>query len=919
MRPLFLLFVLVLSIGCAADGGGDDAGGPAPDAAADAVADAVAPRDAAVPSDSVADSVALPDALDAGPGPDVPPDTAPDTAVDVPADVPEDVPLLPLVANGASPYRIVLEPTASPSERTAAEELRAYLAEATGVELPVVEGAPEDGDGPRIVVGAGPIAAALGVAPTAEELGEQGFALATVGEDVVIAGTPGAGTLYGVHRFLEAFVGVRWWAPGVTDVPQTDRLGVPPLDRVERPGFLWRHTSWAWPGADTAFRTRQTQNAGDATADDPWGLQHAHDGRAHSYFTFVSPDEFFDEHPEYFSEIGGVRVRDETQLCLTNPDVLEIVTERMLQRMADRPTVRQHNFSQMDHYNYCTCDRCAAMNAQYGTYGGTQFWFLNQLAERTAAVFPDKQVSTLAYMYTEEPPVGLEMHPNVAVWLCHMYPSCDSHPIATCPRNADYKRRALAWSALTRHLYVWHYTTDFTHYYVPFPNLRGMAANLRFYRDIGVEGVFLQGMGHSGGGGELSLLRPYYLMHLAWDPDRDPDALVDEFLAGYHGAAAPPLRAYLDLLHDEVEREDIHMHLYTNPAQGYLSDTVLAEANRLFDEAEALVADDPERLDRVKVARLPLAYAKFFPRNGYHIECDPAGGAGRVCWLRWSGARSTMGEVRAFVDTLAAHGFRTVREASGDASTMTLLNGIVSLDQRMELLENEHLTVEIVPALAGRALRIVDRASGECVTAYDVRRNLFFPFGGGLEDRTGELFSFFGWVEPAGVVGRGDGWLRVALDTFDGFHLERTYRLAPDAPVLTVTSVLTNPTAEARELRLRNHIELDLGELRATRVRFTDRAGATVDEDMNGVVDGLREGEHFRAERAPAGEWTLSGTKGLAVTQRFDADAIDFTWLYAYPEEDADLELEVWSRRAVVPPGESLTLEHELEIRPVAR
>ncbi len=51
---------------------------------------------------------------------------------------------------------------------------------------------------------------------------------------------------------------------------------------------------------------------------------------------------------------------------------------------------------------------------------------------------------------------------------------------------------------------------DFTHYYNPFPSLRAMAADMRLYRDLGVEGVCLQGMGHAGGGGEFSLLRPWY-------------------------------------------------------------------------------------------------------------------------------------------------------------------------------------------------------------------------------------------------------------------------------------------------------------------------------------------------------------------------------------------------------------------------
>jgi len=470
-----------------------------------------------------------------------------------------------LVKDGASPYSIYVGASASPSEKRAAEELQAHFKACTGIELPIVDTPPE-GEAPMIVLGCGPVAQGLGVAPKAEDLGEQGYVIRTVAPHLVIAGTPAAGTMYGVYDFLETHLGVRWHAPGVTKTPALSELPLPERDGLVTPAFLWRHTSYAWPGRDAAFLAHQRSNHGSGGADHPYGIQHVHDGRAHSYFWYVSPSEFFDEHPEYFSEIGGERQRDETQLCLTNPDVLEITTERMLQRMADGPQYRQHNFSQRDYYDYCECDPCRAMNEQYGTDGGTQFWFVNQLAERTAKVYPDKLIGTLAYMYTEEPPKDLVMHPNVAVWLCHMFPSCDSHPIATCPHDANYKRRAIAWSKICSHLYIWHYCVDFAHYYNPFPNFHAMAQDMRFYKDIRVEGIYLQAMGHSGGGGEFSLLRPYYGMKLLWDPNQDADAVMRDFLQGYYGAAWKPIYQYIKLLQAKVDDDDIHMHLYTNPA-----------------------------------------------------------------------------------------------------------------------------------------------------------------------------------------------------------------------------------------------------------------------------------------------------------------------------------------------------------------
>ena len=40
----------------------------------------------------------------------------------------------------------------------------------------------------------------------------------------------------------------------------------------------------------------------------------------------------------------------------------------------------------------------------------------------------------------------------------------------------------------------------------------------------------------------------------------------------------------------------------------------------LFDQAEAAVQGDPVLLERVRVARMPLTYARVFPRGGYTIE-----------------------------------------------------------------------------------------------------------------------------------------------------------------------------------------------------------------------------------------------------------------------------------------------------------
>jgi hypothetical protein len=813
-----------------------------------------------------------------------------------------------LASGGASEYRLVLEPGASPSEKHAAEEIQSHFKSCVGVELPIIEN-PEDQTAPMIVLGCGPIARKLGVNPKAEELGEQGYLLRTAAPHVVIAGTREVGTLYGAYDFLEQALNVRWWAPDAIQTPLASDVLLPEFDSLEKPEFLWRHLSSCWPDKGD-FRPRMRDNAGSGGPDNPEGLQYSFDGTCHTYYNFINPTEFFDSHPEYFSEIGGVRRKEETQLCLTNPEVLDIVTERMLAEMEKNPNAKQYNFSQMDWYSYCQCPKCAEINAKYETTGGTQFWFVNQLAERIAKVHPDKLIGTLAYMYTEEPPKEMRMHPNVAVWLCHMYPSCDSHSIDSCPLNAEYKRRAKTWATICDHVYIWHYIIDFAHLYVPFPNFRAMAKDMKFYKDIGVEGIYLQGGGWNGG--EFDLLRPYYGAKLLWNPELDEEEVMQDFLKGYYEEASEPIMKYIDLLSDKVERENIHMHLYTNPAQGYLPDDILEKADELFNQAEFAVKDKENILERVRVARMPLTFSRLFPRNGYTLKANQ---------LTFQGPFASLQATQTFLDRMKRHNFTQIRETNGDPMQLMMLAVGLATPTPTAPVQNDFISVDVAPFLGGRALRILDKRSGQTISAFDTRKGLFYPFNGGEETRIGGLFDpgMGGFTEQYNTVSYKPSEVVLQAKTGAGVTIRRTITVAPDKPVLTIKIDATNSTDAPREIRIRSHFEMDLGEVQKTRLRFTSRTGENVDKDAQPILAGMREGEHYLDQSAPKGAWTFSGTKGLDVTQTFDDSLVDFTWAYAYPDYLNDMEVEVWAKPQMAQPGQTVSFEHSIEIQPTAK
>jgi hypothetical protein len=84
---------------------------------------------------------------------------------------------------------------------------------------------------------------------------------------------------------------------------------------------------------------------------------------------------------------------------------------------------------------------------------------------------------------------------------------------------------------------------------------------------------------------------------------------MNEFLEGYYGKAAKPIRQYIDLIHDWVQEKNIHVVIWAPPSSPHLTTELLQKADALWQEAEKLVADQPDVLQRVKVSRMSVDYA----------------------------------------------------------------------------------------------------------------------------------------------------------------------------------------------------------------------------------------------------------------------------------------------------------------------
>lgn len=506
-----------------------------------------------------------------------------------------------IARNGLAQAVIVIARDAPEPEQHAAAELAHFLGQITGAKFEILQ-APVAGRS-RLLVG--PKAAKL-AAPefSTDGLGSDGLIIRSVGSDLILAGGYPRGTLYAVYTFLEDQLGCRWWSSKVSTIPKNPTLRVGPLNVRYVPVLEFREAFW-FDAFDGDWAVRNKCNGHAHRLDAKRGGRHIYEGHVHTFYRLIQPDKYFKDHPEWFSEINGKRTYKRAQLCLTNEQMRRELVKNLKARLRENPAATIASVSQNDWRGNCQCSKCSAIEKEEGSPAGLMLRFVNAVAADIEEEFPHVAISTLAYQYTRTPPKYVKPRHNVIVRLCSIECSF-STPLAD-ERNKAFRDDIVGWSKICNRLYIWDYTTNFKHHIMPHPNLRVLGPNVKFFVDHNVKGIFEQGA-YTTNGAEMAELRAWVLAKLLWDPTRDGQELIDEFIDGYYGAAGPHIRAYLKLTHDAVEASGDYLRCFSQNTAEFLSFEVLSKGFAYLKYAEAAVGDNPDLRFRVQVAQLPIMY-----------------------------------------------------------------------------------------------------------------------------------------------------------------------------------------------------------------------------------------------------------------------------------------------------------------------
>ena len=442
-----------------------------------------------------------------------------------------------------------------------AEELQTLLEKRIGRKLPVVTAKNLPGTPVILLDKCDP------------SLGNESFTIRRKDNVIRIIGGCPIGTLYGVYEFLQRYCDVWTVAPGVTYAPkgklafgEIKELTMRPAIRKRRLYHIGENYTVAfarkiWKEFDVRNRqsiTRYLNKDFFPYVSNEFLVSTATGSDCHNFYDYVPPKKYAKTHPEYYS-MNPSGVRDYRpnaggQLCLSNPDVENIVYNHLIESIAkDRAKYktnypRIYDFSQLDNTNYiCLCAECKKIIARYGdSDGGLMLWFVNKVARRLKKLYPDVLLRTFAYVSTERLPKGIKAEDNVMIQLCDLYSQCNHTLPLTHPVNKKRAELTKGWGKIVKHLMIWDYILQNGN--EPVVPVDAIAADVRLFRECNVQWIFMESEIRVNNPSAFEYLKNFVVYQMYFNPDQDLEKLLVVYCKGVFQDAHKEMRAYLELL-----------------------------------------------------------------------------------------------------------------------------------------------------------------------------------------------------------------------------------------------------------------------------------------------------------------------------------------------------------------------------------
>lgn len=217
--------------------------------------------------------------------------------------------------------------------------------------------------------------------------------------------------------------------------------------------------------------------------------------------------------PEYpsqavYAKQNGMPYRE--QFCFSSEELYEYIVEFI---DSDYGVLSSSRFAILPNDNQitCLCPKCKAA----GNSSDDASPAVMQMIRRLAKHFPKHMFFTSHYGCVKSMPEE-PMPKNVGVLV-----SAIDFPLSVTETDKEKEFATLLadWSQKTHNVYVWDYINNFDDYFTPFPVFSVMERRFKLYKEVGANGIFLNGSGEDYS--SLSRLKLLVLSSMLENPDTD--------------------------------------------------------------------------------------------------------------------------------------------------------------------------------------------------------------------------------------------------------------------------------------------------------------------------------------------------------------------------------------------------------------
>ena len=282
-----------------------------------------------------------------------------------------------LASSGKTDYKIVLPSNGDSITAFAAEELSHFFTEATGAKIGTVRdnNAVWTMDAKYLSIGYNKLAEDAGVKAD-DDVGTSGFNIVTKGNTVFMLGKTALAALYAVYDFLHYTFGYEAYTEDCYDLNRADVVKLKALTVKSIPTFdirfgpttpMWRNNLWLRRlRFVTPEEVMMTPPSGDFWA---------------TTLDLVPIEDYYDEHPEYFSDQISSTTGKPNDLNFSNKGMWEVALESIKELIVKNPDKDRIMFGMQDVNTWDSSPESKAIIDKYGANSATIVLCANWLSE----------------------------------------------------------------------------------------------------------------------------------------------------------------------------------------------------------------------------------------------------------------------------------------------------------------------------------------------------------------------------------------------------------------------------------------------------------------------------------------------------------------------------------------------------------